>query len=153
MTFTLVPDFQRENVYRAGDQLGLANNPAMSIEDCQAYVDKILKSRWWRNRSSITTIPVQNSPEPRTGEAKCHFNVQTLEIRDCVILVPALCHTKRLILHEMAHFLNFGVSGLSSHGPEFCAHYLDLSRHWLGRIEATKLRNHFKTNGVDYEPK
>lgn len=75
-----------------------------SVQDCQRYTDRVIRSVWWQQRSNITTVQVRDG---RGRRSACASNVRGQP----VIKLPLWARTPSTILHELAHHL----AGLREH--------------------------------------
>ncbi len=114
-----------------------------TIRDCQAFVDRVVGSRWWRARQGdrgIGHVTVRDG-RGRSRTACADYFVGTGR----VIKLPLWGRTRPVILHELAHHL----AGLEAkHGPDFARAYLDLVRRWIGRDAAARLRAEYRAGRV-----
>jgi hypothetical protein len=128
-------DNQKERLYRSERASvqghGLMN---LSIDQCQAYVNKVLQtpfiqSRW--GRVHVQVVWTHSNGNSRGGQ----------------IALGTWARQESVILHELAHELTRG-HGYASHGPEFAACYLLLVGRFMGKEHEKNLREKFKENNV-----
>jgi len=111
-----------------------------TVAKCQALVDKVVGSRWWKSRSTVREVAVLTGQGARTARA-AHY------ARGPVIKLPLWARTKPVILHELAHHL----AGLDEkHGPVFAADYLALVQRWMGPKHIRRLSAAYKRNRVKH---
>jgi putative metallohydrolase (TIGR04338 family) len=99
---------------------------APSIEDCQRFVDHLVRQTWFQRRWGQRTYAVVWKA---SGSATCSGS--------STIALPPWARTEGVILHEIAHGLPHGGAW---HGAEFAGILLALVRHQMGAETAKKLR-------------
>lgn len=116
------------------------------VEDAQLYVNHIVKSRWWKNRSEVYNVRVEYLQRPGAwcvGDREGQF-------QGVIQLVhPRLCET--YILHELTHVVTRGVK--QDHGPRFCANYLEMIERWMGRQWRNELELAMGNYHVNFSPR
>lgn len=151
-------DQQKERVYRAEDSIRTLRSPkaarmldtearlipqrgvgclpggkSPSIEDCQRYVDDVLRDPWVQRRWGQQTVTVHWKA---SGSATCSYGG--------TIALPPWSRIESVILHELAHHLNgqsdTGPGKCAHHGPEFAGVLLALVRHRMGAEAGKRLR-------------
>lgn len=134
-------DTQRKRLYDA-ERTILAwgrckGDPLSTVEECQAFVDKVMASRWvatrWRRKVTV---------RPGHGHTRA-----TGSPTSGIIQLPTWSRFPLVILHELAHVLNT-TSSYAPHGPEFAGLYAALVERHIGVAAATELRAAFKTHRV-----
>lgn len=144
-------DNQKQKLYNAEREAfkGLPCNELhdLSVADCQAFIDKIVNSRWWRGRYTLLS-----SPEVKSGKGARWATARPYEHS---IVLPLWARKPWVMLHELAHYApEYKRIGrrfrIASHGPEFAKEYLALVERWIGKKEADLLRAAYKTNRVKY---
>lgn len=107
---------------------------AASVEDCQRYVDDLVRAAWFQRRFGQRTYRVVWKA---SGNATCSHSA--------TIALPPWSRTEGVILHEIAH----GIPHEGAwHGPEFAAILLTLVRHRLGKPAADRLRAAYRQHKV-----
>jgi len=129
-------DSQRQKVYNA-EFSALSRDGLMSLDECQAYIDSITKTAWWRHRSRLRHVEVVAGA--RNGRAWAHYGR---------IRTSPGSRSKPVLLHELSHNLTPNTYDVAAHGPEFCANLLALVRQFLGEEEAEKLKASLKSYKV-----
>jgi putative metallohydrolase (TIGR04338 family) len=131
-------DTQRSKLYAA--EAVLHGPPDFkTIQECQAFVDAVMASRWVAARFRNPRIEV----EPGYGRRSA------CAVGDDAIRLPIWSRQKPVILHEIAHCLiDYGYTRYAWHGPEFAGLLLSLVHHVLGQEAAAKLRASFKAHRV-----
>ena len=130
---------------------------AMTIEQCQALVDKVLASKYVQRKYSpqFHSLPVY--PTHAGGRASAgggwHYvrAHDDYEWRGRHIRLGVWARQPIVVLHEIAHHL----AGLShGHDWRFCQVMLDLVRHFMGREAHDALKASFKEHRVRFtEPR
>lgn len=159
-------DTQRKRVYDAEDRawswLATPSSELLTIEQCQALVDKVLASKWLSNQADMK---MQVSLVRRLGGVLVFAgtgNNATIEDRwgtsfgwyyhkktdKPSISLSRQGRQKSVVLHELAHILQ--PSGTAAHGWEFCSIYLRLVRHFMGKEAHDKLKAEFKAGRVRF---
>lgn len=142
-------DSQRSKVYKAERESGIFkssyrfdNREAMSIEECQQYVDKIISSKYvqrtWNLRGNERVSVVvgrgggmaYNSP---FGAGHISLGVWARQ--------------EAIVIHEVAHLL---AGDRARHNWQFCETYLKLIRHFMGKEAHDRLKASFKQHRVKY---
>lgn len=127
-------DSQKAKVY-AGERecFGETTYKPMSIAQCQEYVDEITRSVWWRRRCRVEKISVSAG----RGGGRAYY--------DEINLGP-WARQHWVILHELAHVMTS--SGTAGHGREYCANYVALTRHVLGKDQGDRLLRCLRASGA-----
>jgi hypothetical protein len=116
------------------DKNGKDKGYSPSIEDCQRYIDHVVRTAWFQRRfGQRTFIAVWKA----SGKATASTNGR--------IALPPWSRTEGVILHEMAHMLR--TEG-AWHGEQFAAILLTLVRHQMGSEKAAALRASFREHRV-----
>jgi len=129
--------------WRNRDGVKLDRKDAMTLDECQAFVDAMIRTRWWRNRfRDIRAIWVRDGRGRRRaagfrGIGRGH------------IKLPRWSRTPHIILHEVAHVVT---PERPAHGREYARNLLDLVVRFLGPDAGRKLRAAYKVHGVRYRP-
>lgn len=137
-------DSQKTKVYHAEYVLlkeGMAGRERLAtVEEMQAWVDKITASAWWRKRyPRVTKITVQPGAGQRRALAFPYRRI---------ISMPKWSRTKGIILHEITHLVV--PTHLAAHGWEYCAEYLAIVKHFLGKADHDALKAAFDSERVRY---
>lgn len=120
----------------------------LTVDDCQAFINKIMHSRWFRSRYGT-----HQPPRVKSGKGA---RWATARYRERSIVLPLWARKPWVMLHELAHYAvrwtdSFaGADCTAHHGPEFAKEYLALVRRWIGKEEADALRAAYKKNRVKY---
>lgn len=133
-------DNRRQKLYSAERKAFGEGVQYKTVDECQARVDKITHSRWWRSRYGFRP---NVTVKPGKGHRRATASPGTL-----VIQLPRWARSDWVICHELAHLIQPRVSAF--HGPEFCREYLALVNRWIGREAAQKLRKSFVNYHVKY---
>ena len=152
-------DTQRSRVYAAERSawrwLDTPSSELLTIEQCQALVDKVLASKWLASQDDMK---MQVSLVRRLGGVVVFAgtgNNATVEDRwgtsygwyHRKMDTPSISlnrqgRQKSIVLHELAHILQ--PSGSAGHGWQFCSIYLRLVRHFIGNEAHDRLKAEFK---------
>lgn len=158
-------DNQRQKVYDAEQRAtGWHYAPAstlMTIEQCQAFVDRVLATKWLANqedmRMQLSLIRRKGgvivfagsgtnaSIDDRIGTSY-GWAVKTTDRPS--ISMARQSRQKMVLLHELSHLLQ--PSGSAAHGWQFCSIELRLVRHFLGKEAYDKLKAEFKAGRVRF---
>jgi putative metallohydrolase (TIGR04338 family) len=136
------------------------NSQFDSLKDVQDWVDKICKSRWFKNRyprhayqenKSQFLINKGQGIKVLDGRGRTRANGSTRGF----IKLPVWTRSELHILHEIAHVVTsrYTVNNRklpAFHGRDFCANYLSLVRHFLGKEAGKELKACFKKSRVKY---
>lgn len=158
-------DSQRQKVYvaenRATRWTGTPRSELMTISECQAYIDKVLASKWLRSqadlRSRLAAIDKRGGVAVIAGRggANATFDVRYSQswgevYRETRPSISLGVRTRQpyLLLHELSHILQ--PSGSAFHGWEFCDILLRLVRHFLGADLHARLKAEFKAERVRF---
>jgi putative metallohydrolase (TIGR04338 family) len=131
-------DVGRKKLYDAEDasQLIQWGREFNSLEECQRYVNNILRSKWFKKRyPKIKKIDVR----PYRGEG-AQSSGRIISLSQSAMNSPYL-------LHEIAHHAATIPVG---HGWEFAEALLCLVRRFLGKQAFRALRTNFRESGVKY---
>jgi putative metallohydrolase (TIGR04338 family) len=126
----------------------------MTIDECQALVDKILASRYVARRYDDTMrhITMRGGIHVRPGRNGGHATVDYAPggYFGAVIGLGLWARQPVVVIHEVAHHL----TGLwHQHDHHFAATMLDLTRHFMGADPAATLAASYKEHGVRTRPK
>ncbi len=133
-------DSQRAKLYASEKGVPRGRRFA-TFAECEAYVDRVVHSPWWRSR-----FPHVRAVEVKDGRGRRHAGGSALHR---FVTLPRWARSELIVLHELAHVADHPHN--AGHGPEFVGIYLDLVREFLGeRFERRLLRN-CETNGVRFD--
>jgi hypothetical protein len=104
-----------------------------TVQECQAYVDRVVHSDWWTSRSMIREVEVRDGRGRRSACATTRYGRP-------VIKLPLWARTPDTILHELAHHLN--TVGYD-HGKEFKAAFYALAKRFEPAL-APRLKEQWK---------
>lgn len=147
-------DSQRSKLYAAEDAAfdlgynGFQSRDTLSLQECQAIVDKVWASKIIRRKYSRAT---RYSLAPLVCDGRGRRRACYSPGRH-VIKLPRWSRQKYIVLHEIAHALAYA-SDRAFHGWEFCECYLHLVRVFVNRGAEDKLKQEFKTRRVRFKPK
>lgn len=132
-----VRDSQRSKLYRAEYVIRKDGQKFNSIEEIQAYVDKLLGSAWAKRRGWGGSITVVKGREGTAAYAKAYRNI---------ISLPSWAWCEAVVIHEICHKLTdweYGHGRIAWHGREFARIYLEVVRHKMGDESWRKLKDAF----------
>jgi putative metallohydrolase (TIGR04338 family) len=121
-------DSQRSRLYDAERALR-GGRRFVTVDECQAYVDGVLASEWWRSR-----FPRVRAIRVTDGRGRRHAGAFVESAR---IALPKWARTERVLLHEIAH--HAAPRAAAAHGPEFARIYVELVREFRGEKPARRL--------------
>lgn len=139
---------QRERLYDAEDAIGFEGFYT-TVEAAQMVVDKILRTKWWRQRSRVRFVRVVYPAEGMSGafpEDDTHWKIEFSPARLCEIS----------LMHEMTHVLVGVTKGNSpahherDHGPKYAGALLAVWRRFLSARLAKALQDEFDERKVKY---
>jgi len=155
-------DSQRSKLYKAERLHSLWSNDSQfdSLKDVQDWVDKICKSRWFKNRYPRHALDPKslmrygrsaNGIKALDGRGRTRANGSTRGF----IKLPVWTRSELHILHEIAHVVTSRYTVNSRklpafHGRDFCANYLALVRQFMGKEAGKELKACFKKSRVKY---
>lgn len=145
-------DFQRSRVYKAEDACVDGQN-FYTLFGMQTYVDRITKTRWWRNRAKLRywTVYVEMYSPVRREDRRTLFvdrRRRAIRIAQKPDLNPIEVSEGDLI-HDLAHFLSN-----DNHGPKFVRALLDLTRRFHSKpTRARQLAEMLLDHGVRVKAK
>lgn len=122
-----------------------------SQETCQAFVDRVVRSRFWGSMLAKTTRSWLNGPPRKVtvGPGKGHRKATAYGLSH--IELPIWARKDWVILHELAHCLTDAMYARTApHGREFCSVYLKLVKRFLGDEWAEKLKESFREHRVKW---
>ena len=160
-TIMSVRDFQRQRVYNSEDLMDVGHGKRLeTVPEMQTWVDKIVRSKWFRNRwPYLTYIQVKDGRGRRraTGYAKgSRQHYETFGITtEGILKMPRWSRSELFILHEITHVIIDHVHKrkVPAHGREFCNLYLSLVKRFMGKVAHHDLKICFKEVGVIHRRK
>jgi hypothetical protein len=132
-------DSQRSKLY-AAEAIFHSAPDFKTVDQCQAYVDSVMASRWVRARWQQRIV---------VKDGRGHVNATGGTSGQ--LQLPLWSRQRLVILHEMAHVLT--PYRYAAHGPEYAGVLLSLVHHVLGAETAAKLRASYKEHRVRYNLK
>jgi putative metallohydrolase (TIGR04338 family) len=131
---------QAGRLYSAEELSGIKYGDAITLKQCQKFVDKILSRKYVLDNYGIQARRPITVLDGRGRRNAC----ATFRHGQRVIKLPKWARTKFVILHEVAHHL----TDLNGHRPEFASCLLDLVRHFMGKESADALQGAYHLKGV-----
>lgn len=140
-------DSQRQKLYDAErEALCVGELNYHRIQECQAVVDVICKSRFWKSllrrngkhwmiEERIHCVPVKKGGHTATWDEDGRQ-----------IHLPKGSFVKWIIIHELAHAAT--ANEVPSHGPEFARTYLQLVKRFMGQRPYERLLKKFRANKI-----
>jgi putative metallohydrolase (TIGR04338 family) len=140
-------DSQRQKIYDA-EHASSPGKAFPTVEECQAYVDRVLKRKRLQRKYSVPrTIVVHPGHGRRIACATTIYGRR-------VIKLPRWSRTELTILHEIAHHIADNDGRSWSHNWKFAAVLLTLVREMMGAEAEQALRGQYRTRRVRYtEPR
>ena len=145
-------DSERQKTYNAEFAFEESNphvTKVMSIEECQKFVRRVLKSKLWGE------FVAEKSEHGEYGKRKAVKNVKVVEMNSSrfsgvcyggiIKLDTSTGTNKYVILHELTHS-----AGFNKHDHKFRAALLRLVSRFLGRAEAKSLKQSFREHKLRY---
>lgn len=118
-------------------------NEAMTLKECQKFVDKVL-ARKYIQETYPWKLPIVVHDGRRRRNAAAGFRHGNY-----AIMLPKWARNEFVILHEIAHHISRG----NGHGPEFATCLLDLVRNVMGKEDAELLQAAYALRGVKVQGK
>lgn len=144
-------DSQRSKLYSAENTaFKRSGEPEFkTVEECQAYIDKVLSSVWFKKHWRLRQAKVR----PGKGYRKAvwygyGYDRNKRGDEGGIVQLPKWARKRWVILHELSHGLTPNEE--ASHGWKFARNYLKLVKHFLGQEEEKKLKEAFKNKRVKY---
>lgn len=139
-------DSQRQKLYDAEREALCGSLNYHRIQECQAVVDMICKSRFWKSllrrngknwlvEERIHCVPVKKDAHTATWDED-----------NLMIHLPKSSFVKWIIIHELAHAAT--TNKAPSHGPEFARTYLQLVKRFMGQRAYQRLLAEFRVGKV-----
>lgn len=137
-------DTQRKRVYTAEKVLGQFAKPLREVKDIERYCRKQL-----RRKAILRRYP---SAERAFRIKDGRGTRKALVYGGHAIGIPLWARNEAIVLHEVAHVINYRHSDtdVAGHGWEFCAVFLDLVRFIMGREAHDALKQSFKDHKVRF---
>ena len=161
-------DSQRSKLYKSEWEASSSYEKELSVfqsmSECQNYVDKILKSKWFRKHwpevEEIYVNPGKGCVRANASRTVCEKRLYTKEGRIKEkkkyvvgeIKLPKWAREDWIILHEVCHVVTC-YSKYAAHGREYASNYLKLVQHFIGKEYSDELKRAFKRNRVKYSKK
>ena len=131
---------QAGRLYAAEELSGIKYGEALSLKECQKFVDKIIARKYVIDKYGIQAKRPIVVLDGRGRRKACATFYQGRR----AIKLPRWARGKYVILHEVAHHL----TDLNGHRAEFASCLLDLVRHFLGQESADALQGAYHLKGV-----
>jgi putative metallohydrolase (TIGR04338 family) len=131
---------QAGRLYAAEEMSGIKYGEALTLQECQKFVDKIVSRKYVIEKYGIQAkrpIVVLDGRGRRKACATIYYGKRAIKL-------PKWARGKYVILHEVAHHL----TNLDGHKAEFASCLLDLVRHFLGKESADALQGAYHFKGV-----
>jgi putative metallohydrolase (TIGR04338 family) len=131
---------QAGRLYAAEEISGIKYSEALTLQECQKFVDKIISRKYVIEKYGIQAqrpIVVLDGRGRRKACATIYYGKRAIKL-------PKWARGKYVILHEVAHHL----TNLDGHKAEFASCLLDLVRHFLGKESADALQGAYHYKGV-----
>lgn len=140
-------DSQRAKVYRSDRSLigwtklttPLGSDPLMTLPEVTKLVNKVADSAY-----VIKKYGIHHSMDVMDGRGRR----SAFGSPSGVVGFPKWSRSPGIVMHEMAHV--YTPRRAAAHGWQFCAIYLDLVRHFMGKEAEATLKAAFKKNGVKF---
>lgn len=136
-------DSQRSRLYAAEMVIRDDGFKFETVEQMQAYVDKLTASAWWTRRYRRRHIIVK----PGFGHRRATGSAWG------VVQMPIWARCEAVLLHEVSHVVTCGDDSVPYHGREFAQAYLELVSHKMGKECASKLKASFQSHKVRFRKK
>lgn len=129
-------DSQRQKLYNAEGVLAQFSRPLLTVPEIQAYVDNLVKQKWFRDRYGKRIIPVKDGRGTRNAYG-WHSGP---------ISMPRWSRQEYIVLHEVCHVVSSGFD--AAHGPEFAGRFATIVFYALGREAEQALLDSYAEHGV-----
>ncbi len=138
-------DEQRKRLYAAERQVkAFLRDPLPTIAQMQAFVDAILRNRWFQiHFAASMSAPIRVIGGRQRPATAMNFL--------STISMPTWSRTKFVVIHEVSHILAARCCGqdlIAGHGREFATFFLELVEHFLGTEDCQDLLAAFARFGV-----
>lgn len=150
MAKTTPRDSQKQRLYHAQRLANIYQSVdnAMTLKESQKFVNKVISHQGTRKLYEKYKFTFDNYPAEIIVESSSGSHA-TMRFRGNgivrLIRLNTFGRNKFTILHEIAHHLTWG---REAHGPEFADTLISLVSKYLGKDEATKLKNAFNEKRV-----
>lgn len=120
-----------------------------SVEWAQADIDRLIKSKWWRDRSQVGQVILSETPAKGSGAIRISDTHWRVEFSPRALNSLALAH-------ELTHALVGGTVGGSAedHEQDHSAHFagaeLALVKRFISADVSRRLKQEFDSLGVKY---
>jgi putative metallohydrolase (TIGR04338 family) len=143
-------DTQKSKLYAAEQVLGKHDVYFKRLADIQSYVDKIVASDWWQERSKYKSVVVLlGRKDSGKAFASRHGRYNGTYYASPYIVLPGpWAATHSVVLHELAHVVHAHSYNEQAHGPEYAKVYIDIVQQFKGSYSARQLRESFEQGGV-----
>lgn len=143
-------DSQRSKVYDA-ERVLQQGDQGWTFRETQEYVNRITRTRWWKNRGGPPFVLVKDGRGTTWAKAWDPYTTAKGEDRPATINLPRWARDPIVVLHELAHLLTLATE--AAHGPTYCTNYLALTKRFLGEETHRILRDSFKNHNVKWYSK
>jgi len=140
-------DSERKKTYLAEYDYAITHGyPEIHAFQIQAKINDIIRSRWWKARSSVRAIPVEPAKKPYAKSDE--YAALRHSYRNGAIWVPLERYRFSLLdlMHELAHIMR---PGRYLHDGDFRHDELELISRWAGNGHAKGLRAMFEKHGLE----
>lgn len=139
-------DNQKGKLYAAEAVLSKRPVHFRSLKQVQSYVDKIVGSGWWSDRSDVTHVAVVLGRKD-SSKAVCYPPGHAWRGKRMpgwfLTLPPTWATTHATVLHELAHVL----TPRDGHGPGYCEAYVEIVKNFMGQYSAGLLEDSMRQHG------
>lgn len=143
-------DTQRSRLYASENFLQSRGPRYETVDEMQAYVDRLLRSAWFKRRWPRTA---GGGIEVRDGRGRSRA-CATTDWAQRIIKMPRWSRSQAVVLHEIAHHCTdeaHGVRDVAAHGWQFAATLLELVTHEMGAEAGQDLRASYKAKNVRHK--
>ena len=136
-------DTQRHRVYKSDTALMAIAKPLPTVEEVERYVKRVFGMK----RVQAAFPSCRTLPEVKDGRGRRRAGGSS-----AMITIPLWARNEAVVLHELAHTVCQRTHGrwVAGHGWQYCAIYLTLTLHGMGREAHDVLKAAFKANRVRY---
>lgn len=141
-------DTQRAKLYRADDVLSKFAVPLTTVEDVEAFTNKVWASK--RVQKAFPKAMWQGEPRVKDGRRTRiarggHFHIS----------IPRWARHSNVVLHELSHTITQRIYGsnVAGHGWEYCGVFLKLTLYIMGREAHDAFKASMKKHKVRFKPK
>jgi len=149
---SIARDTQRQRVYTAESAVEKATPSARleAVRDVERFVKATLARKRVQDDFPRATRVYKYVPDVTDGRGRR----RACAVGSCEIRMPVWSRTELIVLHELAHIMINREHGdrdtIASHGWQFCAAYLRLVLHVMGRQHHDALKASFKAHRVRF---